>query len=116
LENASATDEAIISVTTRANATPVADAGTDRSARVGEPIVFDASASHDPDGAILAYAWDFGNGAVSTGIDPVYAYQDPGVYIVKLRVWDNSGLDNGSSFDTIAVSIAPQSDPDSLSE
>ncbi|UCD27123.1 MAG: PKD domain-containing protein, partial [Candidatus Bathyarchaeota archaeon] len=57
----------------------------------GEEIRFDASESEDPDGAIISYLWDFGDGTVAVGIKVKYAYEDDGVYTVTLTVTDNDG-------------------------
>ena len=60
----------------------------------GETIVFNASASYDPDGWIVQYTWDFGDGNVTTVTNPIttYAYPIDGYYTVELTVTDNSGL------------------------
>jgi PKD repeat protein len=58
-------------------------------------VTFDASASYDPDGSIVSYTWDFGDGTPPvTENDPItyHAYASYGDYIVKLTVTDNSGL------------------------
>lgn len=60
---------------------------------VGDQIRFDASSAHDPDGAIVAYEWDFGDGATATGRAVTRAYGAPGTYSVRLRVRDDDGLD-----------------------
>ena len=54
-------------------------------------VVFDASASADPDGTITGYAWQFGDGAVATGLSPAHLYTVPGTYTVTLTVTDSSG-------------------------
>ncbi len=66
------------------NAPPVAEAGPDRHVAIGEVITFDAGASHDPDGSLIAYAWDFGDGARGDGKVVQYAYHRSGVYRVGL--------------------------------
>ena len=45
-------------VANRPNLAPVAAAGDDVSANVGQEIMLDASRTTDPDGSILNYAWD----------------------------------------------------------
>jgi large repetitive protein len=54
-------------------------------------VTFDGSASHDPDGTIVAYAWDFGDGDTGSGPAPQHAYAEPGMYPVTLTVTDNDG-------------------------
>jgi len=66
---------------------------------VDEGIVFNASASYDPDGTITSYSWDFGEwilntqGNVTTTIDPlvVHSYAVGFTYFVTLTVRDNLG-------------------------
>ncbi|MBT2899700.1 S8 family serine peptidase, partial [Streptomyces sp. McG3] len=52
---------------------------------------FDASGSTDPDGSIVSYAWDFGDGAKGEGAQPSHTYTKAGTYAVKLTVTDDSG-------------------------
>lgn len=56
-------------------------------------ITFDASASHDPDGTIVQYKWDFSDGSVLAGTVPVVTHSYPvdGNYTVELTVTDNNG-------------------------
>ncbi|MHC3130141.1 MAG: PKD domain-containing protein [Candidatus Bathyarchaeota archaeon] len=55
----------------------------------GESIDFDGSESHDPDGTIVSYSWDFGDGNTATGVEVDHAYEDDGVYTVTLTVIDD---------------------------
>ncbi len=56
-------------------------------------VTFDGSASHDEDGTLFAYAWDFGDGAAASG-DPAvtHTYTVPGDYAAILTVTDNDGF------------------------
>lgn len=82
---------------------PGADAGTDRTAAVGEPVQFDATASRDPDGgAITNYTWAFGDSTGATGPTPTHTYDQPGTYTVTLFVTDNEG---DTSRDTVTVTV-----------
>jgi len=47
--------------------------------------------SHDNDGTIVNWYWDFGNGFMSNQQNPVYQYTIPGNYTVCLNVTDNDG-------------------------
>lgn len=54
-------------------------------------VTFDASVSHDPDGALANYDWDFGDGLSGAGIEVVHRYAEPGTYLVRLTVEDDDG-------------------------
>ena len=69
-------------------------------------VDFDASASHDPDGTITAYAWLFGDGQSASSVVPLthqYTVQtDPQTFTVVLTVTDNVGATD-VAFRTITV-------------
>jgi PKD repeat protein len=74
---------------------PVASFTEDlHTAPVGTTINFDAGNSYDPDGTIVNYAWDFGDGNTipSGGAGASHAYAAPGTYTVTLTVTDDDGL------------------------
>lgn len=81
---------------------PVADAGGPGyySGDVGAPISFDGSASHDSDGRISWYGWDFGSGAKAD-----HAYTSAGFYTATLTVWDDEGA---SDNDTVGVRVGSE--------
>jgi PKD repeat protein len=64
--------------------------------RTGDRIRFDASASSDPDGDIVEYAWDWtADGEFDTTSDKLiveHAFNTSGTHCVTLRVTDNGGL------------------------
>ncbi len=64
---------------------------------------FDASASSDPDGDPLAYAWDFGDGASGSGVTASRSYATSGTRSVTLKVSDGAA----TSTATHTVSAAP---------
>ena len=51
----------------------------------------DASASSSPDGAIVSYDWDFGDGETGTGAVVTHTYEDKGLYEITLVVTDSNG-------------------------
>jgi len=72
---------------------PIANAGGPYTEEVGTAVQFDGSGSTDPDGSIVSYGWDFGDGsAAGTGVGPVHVYTAPGTYTVVLAVTDDQGL------------------------
>jgi len=73
-------------------APPVASAGPDQSGAVGLPLTFDGSGSSDPDGWIITYHWEFGDGSEAYGSVVTHAYSGGGTYWVALTVWDNDLL------------------------
>jgi parallel beta-helix repeat protein len=68
--------------------------------KVYENVTFDASKSYDPNGIIIKYEWDFGDGTPKLiEDDPVtyHVYAAAGNYTVTLTVYDNEGLSNSTS-------------------
>jgi len=54
-------------------------------------VTFDGSSSEDPDGSIVAYIWDFGDGGKDSGAVVKHTYQSWGTFEVTLVVRDNVG-------------------------
>ena len=73
----------------------------------GEVIYFDASDSYDPDGSIIVYVWDFGDGTEATGVTVKHAYDDNGVYTVTLTVIDDDGATASASADKTVSNRRP---------
>lgn len=89
------------------NPAPLANAGPDRDALIGEEIEFDGSASYDPNGIIAAYHWDFGDGTSGAGATVTHAYESVGTYTVELTVVDDGTFFRkpASHLDTATVSV-----------
>jgi len=101
-DNDGATDTAT-SVKTILNRSPVASF-TESATTVptGTVIHFNASDSYDPDGSIVSYSWDFGDGYTGTGVIISRAYSDNGTYTVTLTVTDDDGeTDTATSIKTV---------------
>lgn len=65
--------------------------------KVNEEITFDASSSYDPDGTIVKYEWNFGDGTSAEGKVVTHTYSKSGTYTVTLTVTDNNGLPGTAS-------------------
>jgi len=87
------------------NHPPVADPGGPYAGRVDQPVSFDGSGSHDPEGQSLVFQWTFGDGGAGSGERPVYAYRGPGTYTVTLQVVDD-GTPNLSATASTSAAIS----------
>ena len=104
-DNVGATNTAQTSLPVTVNQPPIAQ--IQPPVCVGETCTFDGSSSHDPDGTIASYAWDFGDGVGSdTVAKPSYTYAGPGPFTVTLTVTDNNGA---TSHTTATVTVPNQS-------
>jgi len=54
-----------------------------------DTIHWDGTSSFDPDGQIVSYRWEFGDGDQSTGSTAYHRYTTAGTYDVRLTVTDN---------------------------
>ncbi len=63
----------------------------ERIAMWASPLSFDGSASADPDGSILEYKWQFGDGTAATGRAVEHTYRGSGAFTVRLTVADDNG-------------------------
>ncbi len=76
----------------------------------GLTVNFDASASHDPDGTIVSYAWDFGDGSTGSGKTVSHTYASAGSYTVTLTVKDNNGATSAAT-NSITISLSADNPP-----
>ena len=105
-------DSAPVSVSlSTVNAAPMANAGLDQTVPLGSSVTLDGGVSHDPEGALLSYAWSLiskpvGSNAVlaaSGSVTPGFTADLPGDYIVQLIVSDGA---LASAPDTVTISTA----------
>ena len=90
-----AQSQAVVQVTIL-NKPPVADFSLPANSTVGQNVSFNASKSKDPDGRVVNYTWDFGDGTEGWGLNIVHVYKTPGNYSVMLTVRDDSGANNSN--------------------
>jgi PKD repeat protein len=69
-------------------------------------VSFDASASIDPDGQIVAYDWEFGDSDADSGVTVVHTYHTPGTYTIRFHAIDDEG-DFTTKTATIVVDEPP---------
>ncbi|MEY8842454.1 PKD domain-containing protein, partial [Cribrihabitans sp. XS_ASV171] len=74
---------------------------------VGQAVRFDAGGSTDPDGAIIRFDWDFGDGETGREVQTTHRYAEPGDYIVTLRVTDDAGVGNSVAELTRTIRVNP---------
>ncbi len=87
------------------NVPPVADAGGDIVTN-NPKVTFNASASYDPDGTVVSYAWDFGDGDTGFGMIRNHTY-DEGSYTAELNVTDNDGAYDTTTIDVLVDTTPP---------
>ncbi|WP_417480788.1 LamG-like jellyroll fold domain-containing protein [Maricaulis maris] len=80
----------------------VLDPGEDDAPAAPYTVTFESDVT-DAEGHALVYAWDFGDGNVSSEIAPSHTYADDGTYEVTLTVTDELGA--STTFDSVSIEI-----------
>jgi PKD repeat protein len=93
---------------------PISDVNGPYNAYVGETLTLISTGSYDPDGTIIVYKWDLGNGETKYGSTITYSYPSEGIYIVTLTVEDDYSLkDSDTTTATITVEEEePEEEPE----
>lgn len=94
------------------NVPPVAKANGPYDGMMGKGqalVTFDAGGSEDPDGTIIDFVWDFGDGS-EPGYGPLvtHGYANPGKYTATLTVVDNC---DATGQDTAEVTVSGPTPP-----
>ncbi len=72
-------------------------------------VDFDGSGSVDPDGNIVSYSWDFGDGSPGdTGVAVQHTYTVEGNYTAILTVTDDDGASSDTEYPIIAGPLADE--------
>lgn len=85
-------------------------------------VTLSAAASTSTNGGTLTYLWDFADGQSSDQAVVTHVFQDPGYYLVKLKVTDSTGESNTAAQPiraegtgaTAAISASPTAGPPPL--
>jgi PKD repeat protein len=103
-----------VNVTPADNILPIAVLSVDKNSGViNDTFVFDVSSSRDPDGSIILYRLDFGDGTSTQFVNSAsisHIYKTVGVFTAKLIVTDNRtgvSLETANSIQVITINNQP---------
>ncbi len=84
------------------------------SARTGVAplkVDVDAGASNDPDGQLVSYLWDFGDGGTAQGAKASHTFDKTGSFTVTLTVKDDRGATSSSTLGVVVRDPGVPPDP-----
>jgi subtilisin family serine protease len=73
----------------------------------GSPVSLDGSASWDPHGGTLTYAWDFGDLSGGSGPKTQHVYRDNDTYLIRLTVTNPKGETDTEITTATITNVAP---------
>jgi PKD repeat protein len=85
------------------NRPPIAAAEGPATALTLDGVGFTGNGSADPDGRIVEYFWDFGDGRGAKGREVVHSYDASGTYTVHLTVMDD---DSRTDVTSLSITVA----------
>ena len=105
----SASAATVVVVTPPDNLSPVAAiTASTLAGKAPLAVDFGSTGSNDPDGVLVAYDWDFGDGDRATTSSASHTYLVPGTYVVTLTVTDNDGAVNtDSTIVAVSTNLVP---------
>ncbi len=98
-DGASSSDTVVITTTA---VFPVADAGPNQTLDEGAIFSLDGSASFDPEGGVLTYAWFLDGTEIASGVTATVGPLLPGLHVATLRVAD---LEGDLTSDTVVLAV-----------
>ena len=100
----------IVVVPADGNASPTADPVVEPLSGPAPHVVHATANASDPDGDVVAVAWEFGAGGPVAYTDhAMFEYTTPGTYVVRLRVSDGRG---GLHVEEFTVTVTGEGPPD----
>jgi PKD repeat protein len=73
----------------------------------GVPVSLSGASSRASRGALVSYAWSFGDGSSASRVSPVHTFTKPGKYTVRLTVTDTAGR-SASTSKLLRIAPAPR--------
>lgn len=70
-------------------------------------VTFTSTAS-DPDGQVVGYSWDFGDGETSSAASPTHVYQAAGSFNARVTITDNGGATSSAA---VTIMVTASSSP-----
>jgi len=92
------------------NESPRADFTYSPSAPTDMDTIQFTDESHDRDGSIASWLWDFDDGSTTTEQNPTHQYADNGDYTVILTVRDNDGARDEITKQIVVLNVPPKAD------
>ena len=86
---------------------PFANVSGTASLDEGGSASFSGAASIDPNGSLVSYHWEFGDGATGDGASVSHTFAQDGAFTVRLTVTDNDGLTDTATLAVTVANVAP---------